>query len=101
MYLIIHQLICKIRGKISLKLSHLPVELFLIQKDSSLINDQFIHLAACGPHEVHDDCAPYYWCYNCTDLNPPYCSGCVARCRCETGFARNDEGICIPREECP
>ncbi|TKR88760.1 hypothetical protein L596_012955 [Steinernema carpocapsae] len=56
----------------------------------------------CGPNEYFNNCGG---CDNlCSEYGPTMCPqlcGENGACRCDTGFARNEEGECIPREQCP
>nr|WHN38851.1 Zon4B-L [Andraca theae] len=61
---------------------------------------------ACGPNEVPSDCVNG-GCdkRNCTELGQPdICRDpleCTKGCVCETGYLRNDDGVCVPINECP
>ncbi|XP_047984822.1 zonadhesin-like isoform X1 [Leguminivora glycinivorella] len=59
-----------------------------------------------GQHEIYIDC-PAGQCNpkTCDDLvNPPGCPGiippCPGGCVCDTGYLRNENGTCIPEDQC-
>ncbi|KAJ8732616.1 hypothetical protein PYW07_015215 [Mythimna separata] len=63
-----------------------------------------------GPNEVYDVClnpCPLYQCnvdprvIKCAAPPEPGDPKCEAGCRCLEGYARTDEGICVPRDQCP
>ncbi|KAJ8732169.1 hypothetical protein PYW08_014899 [Mythimna loreyi] len=63
-----------------------------------------------GPNEVYEVCldpCPLYRCdvdprvIKCGPPPQPGDPKCEAGCRCLDGYARNNDGVCIPREKCP
>ncbi|KFM77647.1 Zonadhesin, partial [Stegodyphus mimosarum] len=54
----------------------------------------------CGRNEEYNVCGtacpP-----SCSNPNPICTQQCVSGCFCEKGYLRNDNGICIPRKQCP
>ncbi|GFY31425.1 hypothetical protein TNCV_4989841 [Trichonephila clavipes] len=52
----------------------------------------------CGENEVWRECGPVCeWCgtLRCRELD------CSYKCYCKEGYLRNDDGKCIPENECP
>ncbi|XP_035220585.1 zonadhesin-like isoform X2 [Stegodyphus dumicola] len=56
----------------------------------------------CGKDEVYQDCGPAcpLFCAN-KDKPTPCTLQCVSGCFCKSGYIRNDNGLCIPIEQCP
>ncbi|CAG9560280.1 unnamed protein product [Danaus chrysippus] len=64
----------------------------------------------CGINEVYDNCPPICPPQRCdVDIATILCKPnplpgdpeCKPGCRCADNYAKNNEGICVPRDECP
>ena len=58
---------------------------------------------SCGPNEYRDKCGSPCKEANCNDdpNNPTFCTRvCTDMCLCKEGFARNENGECVPDGEC-
>ncbi|XP_039748870.1 zonadhesin-like isoform X3 [Pararge aegeria] len=64
----------------------------------------------CGCNEIYDSCPPLYPGENCgVDPSVMLCLPnpepgdpfCTPGCRCKDNYFRNDNGFCVPRDQCP
>lgn len=68
-----------------------------------ILNCLYLAAPTCGINEVYDNCANG-GCRKRTCSQPIICvrpKECEGGCICQDGYTRNDNGTCIPIDECP